>query len=405
MGSSIVLRSHLSLLLAAVATLSSCTSLPSSGPNPKDVDQQAAVKLVDTRGKGLTVGVDYALVDISADVLRHVGQSGSSSLKGSFGGGRGGAPSLPLGVGDIVSVAIFESQSGGLFVPADAGSRPGNFVTIPNQTISGDGTITVPYAGRIRAVGRPISEVEQQLEDTLANRAIEPQVLINKVTSKAAQASVIGDVNSPTSIELSEAGDRVLDALSKAGGLSTPGIETYVTLQRRGRTATVLYDHLIKTPAENIYVAPGDTLIVSRERRTYLAFGAAGLNGRFDFEDSDLSLGEALAKAGGLLDARADAAQVLLYRVVKRELLSSLGIETSKYMSETVPVIFRANMRNPSALFLMQRFPMQDKDIIYVGNSSSTELLKFLNIVNSVTATASGVSDDVVSTKNNAKEL
>lgn len=403
-------RTRLTLVVLSAATaLSSCTSLPASGPDSRAVEAQAAIKVVDTRstGRRMAPGVDYALVDISAPVIAHVAQATTPSLVGSFGGrsGAGSSPSLPLGIGDVVSVTIFESQSGGLFIPADAGSRSGNFVTIPNQTIDKNGTISVPYAGRIRASGRSVDEVQQQIQELLSNRAIEPQVVITKVTSRSAQVAVLGDVNEPAKVELTEAGDRVLDVISQAGGLKTPGIETYVTMQRRGRTATVLYDHLINTPAENIYVSPGDTIIVNRERRTYLAFGASGENGRFDFEDSNLTLGEALGKAGGLLDGRADPAQVLLYRVVNRDFLRQLNVDVSRYKSETIPVIFRANLRDPSTMFLVQKFPMQDKDIIFVTNSKATELLKFLDILNSVTSSASGVSNDVVSTRDSVKDL
>ncbi len=351
----------------------------------------------------MSVGIDYALIDINKTVLSFVADTITPSSLGSFGGGRGGAPTLPLGVGDVVQIAIFESQQGGLFIPADAGSRPGNFVTLPQQTINRDGTISVPYAGRILAAGRNVEVVQKEIEDALANRAIEPQVLITKINSRSAQVAVLGDVNQPAKIEISEAGDRVLDVISRAGGLSSPGAETYITLQRRGRSATVLYDHLVDTPAENIFTAPGDTILVNRERRTYMAFGAAGLNGRFDFEETDLKLGEALGKAGGLLDARANPGQVLLYRPVNRELLRKLGVDTSKITGTTIPVIFRANLRDPAAFFAVQKFPMQDKDIVYVTNSDSVEVVKFLNIVNSVTSTVSGVSSDAVTTKNAVK--
>lgn len=176
-----------------------------------------------------------------------------------------------------------------------------------------------------------------------------------------------------------------------------------MTLQRRGRSGTILYDHLVKTPAENIYVVPGDIITVDRERRTYLAFGAAGLNGRFDFEESDLSLGDALGKAGGLLDGRADPAQVMLYRVADKAILAKLGVNVSHFKADTVPVIFRANLRDPSSLFALQKFPMEDKDILYVTNSDSTELVKFLNIVNSVTSTAAGATSDVKSTRDTVR--
>ncbi|MFB9950263.1 polysaccharide biosynthesis/export family protein [Rhizobium puerariae] len=385
------------------AALTGCTALPNAGPDPRAVETQAAVKV--TSAKSKAVGIDYALVDLNKAVLNFVAETKATSLAGGFGGGRGGPPSLPLGVGDVVQVAVFESQAGGLFIPADAGSRPGNYVSLPQQTIERDGTISVPYAGRVRAAGRPVEQIQSEIEDLLANRAIEPQVLITKISSRSAQVAVLGDVRSPAKIELTEAGERVLDVISEAGGLSAPGAETYVTLQRSGRSGTIQYDHLVATPVENIYVAPGDTILVDRERRTYLAFGASGLNGRFDFEDSDLTLGEALGKAGGLLDSRADPAQVLLYRVVGKEFLSKLGVDVSRFTTATVPVIFRANLRDPAAFFAVQKFPMQDKDILYVSNSDSVELIKFLDVVNSVTSTASGVTSDAVSTRDAVRDL
>ncbi|MBW6426040.1 polysaccharide export protein [Rhizobium sp. XQZ8] len=392
------------LLLPVVWALSACSSLPSAGPNVRSVEADAAVKVA-SADKKAGANIDYVLVDINKALLRFVSETVSTSLAGGFGGGRGSVPSLPLGVGDVVQVSIFESQSGGLFIPSDAGSRPGNYVSLPQQTIDRSGTISVPYAGRLRAAGRPVEDVQSDIENRLANRAIEPQAIITKISSRSAQVSVLGDVREPTKVELTEAGERVLDVISEAGGLSAPGTETYITLQRRGRSATIHYDHLVATPTENIYVAPGDTILVDRERRTYLAFGASGLNGRFDFEESDLTFGEALGKAGGLLDARADPSQVMLYRVVSKSLLTKLGVDVSRFNAESIPVIFRANLRDPSMFFAVQKFPMQDKDIIYVTNSDSVELLKFLNILNSVTSTAAGVPSDAVAARDAVREL
>ncbi len=46
------------------------------------------------------------------------------------------------------------SRSGGLFIPADAGVRPGNYVTFPTQTVDRSGNINIPFAGSVRASGR-----------------------------------------------------------------------------------------------------------------------------------------------------------------------------------------------------------------------------------------------------------
>ncbi|WP_181705721.1 polysaccharide biosynthesis/export family protein [Chthonobacter rhizosphaerae] len=383
--------------VALALAIGGCSTLPRSGPAHQAVEKGASQRVTTPGNK---VGIDYVLVDINKSVLPYVTAATKSSLADGFGMGRGSAPALPLGVGDIVQVSIFEAGSGGLFIPADAGSRPGNFITLPSQRVDSTGTITVPYAGRVPAAGRTVATVQTDIENTLANRAIEPQVLITVEQSRSAEVAVLGDVNSPAKLELNPAGERLLDVISRAGGLSTPGIETYITLERRGRTATVLFDDVVNNANENIYVLPGDTIYVDRERRTYLAFGATGVSGRFDFEESDLTLGEALGKAGGLLDNQADPAEVLLYRLVPRREVAQYGGDVTKFHDDQIPVVFRANLRDPSAFFAVQRFPMQDSDLIYVSNAESVELTKFLTIVNNVSTTASGVPQDINDARN-----
>jgi protein involved in polysaccharide export with SLBB domain len=76
-------------------------------------------------------------------------------------------PRITLGVGDVVSVTIFEAEPGGLFVPSEPGARPGNFVTLPDQVVDTNGNITVPYAGTIRALGRTPSEVQEAINEAL----------------------------------------------------------------------------------------------------------------------------------------------------------------------------------------------------------------------------------------------
>lgn len=390
------------IIVPMLVMLSSCTSLPRSGPDHTDIDRSAAIKVTTPERK---VGIDYALIDLNKAILPYFDKIPSSSLRSGFGGGRGGAPDIPLGFGDIVQVSIFEAQSGGLFIPSDAGSRPGNYITLPQQTIDKAGTISIPYAGRVPAAGRMKEEIEQDIEDKLASRAIEPQVVLTTTTSRSSEVAVVGDVNNPQKIVLSPAGERILDAISEAGGLTTPNIETNVTLQRRGKTATVAYETLLKNPSENIYLAPGDTVSVEHERRTFIALGASGLNSRIDFEDSNLTLGEAMAKAGGLIDTRADPREVVVYRQVDRGTLQRLNIDTSRFKGDNVPVIFRANLRDPATLFAVQQFRMADKDVMYISNAHSVELVKFFDVLNSITSTISGVSNDAADTRSAVESL
>ena len=105
-----------------------------------------------------------------------------------------------------------------------------------------------------------------------------------------------------------------------------PGYELFVTLQRNKRKATVYFPTLIKNRQRIYFVAPGDTIYVYREQQKFVALGAlgaggqtSGLTGQFAFEQEWLSLNEAVAKAGGLLDTRANPGQVFLYRIEYRQ--------------------------------------------------------------------------------------
>lgn len=389
---------------ALAVLLTGCSSvLPRSGPDDRAITQNAAVTFkADGRGGS---NIEYVLVELSKSVLPFFDTVSSTSLQDGFGGGRGGPVEPFLGTGDVIQLSIFESQSGGLFIPQSGGSAPGNYVTLPALTIDREGYVNVPYAGRVRVAGRPVVDVQNEIENMLASRAIEPQVIITVTQSRSNRLSILGDVNAPTELEVSPRGERILDVISRAGGLNAPGAETYVTISRGGQQATALFRTIVENPSENIFVRSGDTVYVYRERRTYLAFGASGATGRFDFEESNLTFGEALAKAGGLLDSRADPSQVFLYRIVDSAVLAKAGIPTGNIAGRMVPVVFQADMTDPAMLFAVQAFTMQDKDIIYISNSASTELAKFLDLVNGVSGTAASVPVNAVSATNAASDL
>jgi polysaccharide export outer membrane protein len=400
MRTALVLKCSTALILSI--GLASCNTLPRSGPSHQAIDRGANTKFISA---DKTVGIKYALVDITKQVASHFDYTIINSLQKGFAGGKGPPPQTPLGVGDVIELSIFEAQAGGLFIPEDAGSRPGNYVTLPRQIIDNAGMIQVPYVGAVRAAGRPVGEVQDEIVKRLANRAIEPQVMITTTQNRSNTLSVLGDVNAPQQIDISPAGERVLDVIARAGGLNSPGMETYITLERNNRQATVLFRTLIDHPSENIYVRPGDTIFVNRERRTYLVFGATELAGRVDFEDSNLTFGEAIAKTGGLLDGRADPAQVFLYREVPRETLVQMGVDVSHLPGQIIPTVFRANMRDPAMFFALQQFKMKDKDIIYVSNADAVEVSKFLGLVNDVSNTSANVPSNALTTRNTVRRL
>lgn len=392
----------LSLVSIVGVSLAGCAQLPLDGPAHRDIDRGATVQFVSARDQ---IAYDYALIDVTPVVLDSLPQKYASSFQSIEGKLVHASPAAEIGVGDVLQVTIFESAVGGLFLPADSGPRPANAITIPSQTVLRSGEISVPYAGKIRAAGRSIPSVARDIQARLSSRAIEPQVVITLVEQNAATVSVIGDtlVNA-NRFKLTGSADRVLDMVARAGGTRFPGYELFVTLVRQNHSATINFSRLISDPDENILVQPNDIIYVYRQQQKYVAIGAlgsssqtSGVTGQFTFDQERLSLNEAIARAGGLLDTRADPGMVFVYRIEHRSTLEHMGVNLSGFPTEqlAIPTIYRLNFRDPSSFFTAQRFTMRDGDAIYAANSDSVEMRKFFDHARAITSTVAGVASDV----------
>jgi len=363
-------------LLACLAA--GCSALPTAGPTVKEVRQQ---EFQDSQ-------IRFALVDVDDNVVTVQTAAPPESFSARF--KKYGRPAQPkIGIGDTLAVSIWEAAGGGLFGPASMaeGVSPGSRnVAIPEQIVGHDGMITVPFAGQVPVVGRTPFEVQRTIEQRLAPKAIEPQAIVSITKSLSSSVTVAGDVVTGARISLSVRGDRLLDVIAAAGGAKSPVYETFVRLSRGGVTATIPMERLVSNPAENIYAQPGDVLTLVRLPQSFTAFGATGTNALIPFTAERMTLAEALAKAGGLQDLRSDPAGVFLFRYESPQTLKALGRPVlATGPDAATPVIYRLDLRNAKSFFLAQRFPIEDKDIIYVANAELNELQKFFTLINTLT--------------------
>jgi polysaccharide export outer membrane protein len=374
-----------------------CSIMPTSGPEIGEIYRSGTPENPERLPYAL-VRITPRVIDILATYSPRIGNVFTD---------RRPPREIKFGIGDTVSVTIFEAAAGGLFIPAEASVRPGNFVTLPNQNVDTKGNITVPYAGAIRAAGRTPSEVQDAIVDALRNRAIEPQAVVALIDQRTSLISVLGDVNTPNRFPANAAGEHVLDAITRAGGPKSQGYDTWVMLERSGRRATAPFGALVYEPSNNIWAHPGDTIYLYREPQTFLAFGAmeptggsllqTGGQGIYTFDAWRISLAEAVGKAGGLSQALAEPAAVFLYRGETREVAERLGIDCSQFPGPIIPVIYNINLRNPDGYFLATKFQMRNKDVIYVSNATSVEISKALQYFRLTIAT---VNDPIVAAQN-----
>jgi polysaccharide export outer membrane protein len=368
------------------ALLAGCAGLPTAGP--------LAIEVVNEETSGTADFGNFVIVDVDERVASIWASQPRDTLR-VFSDYRP-APDTRIGIGDSVVVTIWEAAAGGLFsaAPTDktitAGSRT---AMIPEQVVPQDGTIQVPYAGRIRVNGLRPADVERAIVEQLKGKAIEPQAVVTITKNVSNVVTVSGEVVAGARVPLSARGDRLLDVIASAGGLRAAAHETFIRLTRGGKTISVAYNTLLSDPQENIFVRPDDVVTVIKLPQTYTTFGSTGKNAVVPFDAVGITLEEAIAKTGGLVDDLADPGGVFVLRFEPAGLVKQLSPErVLPSDGNLIPVVYRLNLREAKAYFLARAFQIKDKDIVYVAPAPSVPVRKFLQMVGQVVAPAVSVT-------------
>ena len=387
---------YLRLASAAIALpwLSNCAFLPSSGPSDSQI----------YRGAGQESGnPSYQLIPVNDQVLRTIaarcskvpylsaGGRKSDNLFGQRGlEGFGAAGSQAIAIGDVISVAIYETDAS-LFGPSLAsGTLAVNPMTaLPPQTVDRTGEISVPFVGRVRALGRLTGDLENDIKEGLKKKTADPQVVVSLADRKGGNLlSIAGDVKAPHQVPISLVGTRLVDAIAAAGGSTSAPYDTMVSVTRSGATRSDPLQEIYDIPAKNISLRPGDTVILRKRELNFLSFGSTGRVGSHPITVEDLSLAGAVAASGGPTDMQANPATIFLYRQEPVALLRALGKTNLAGDGVTAPVIYQLDLRDPQGFFHANNFTVRDRDLIYYAPAGSSSVQKFMSLTNTFLAPA-----------------
>lgn len=363
--------------LLCALILPGCSTLPSSGFLRSDLEPGQ----VEQKLNGIQ------LVDVTDAVTRQILAQRATRL---FSESLGTAPidARAVGAGDVLEVSIWEAPPASLFgaVTMDArlGPQTSRVTTLPEQMVSKAGFINVPFAGPIAAAGRSLPQIENEIVERLRAKAHQPQVLVRLIRNGSSNVTVVGDVGSSALVALTPRGERLLDALAAAGGVRQPVHKTTIQVTRGSSVHALPLETIIRDPKQNVPLHPGDVITALFQPLSFTALGATGKNEEINFEAQGITLAQALARIGGLNDARADAQGVFLFRFESPAALTWPQQPVVVTPEGRVPVIYRADLKDPRTFFVAQSFPVNNKDVLYVSNASAAELQKFLNLVFSV---------------------
>ncbi|WP_340316384.1 polysaccharide biosynthesis/export family protein [Rhizorhabdus argentea] len=357
--------------------LSGCASLPSSGPTGRQVirsaqDPQAALRfeVVELDGAAFQKLLTVAPAGRGAGQIAALAREGRVDRI---------APGDALQINIYeVGMTLFGSGSGGLgssatmpdTVDASVRSQPVNIVTV-----AADGTIRLPYVGRLMVAGSTPYDVQRMIEQGLRGKSQSPQAMVTVVNSPGNSVYLLGDVTRSGRMPLTAARERLLDAVATAGGSKVSSSDTVVRLTRGGESAEMRLGDIRPGGSDDLALLPGDRIELIGEPRSFSAFGATPKVSQVAFESPSLTLAEALARVGGPNDVQADPKSVFLFRY-----------DAAAIAAGEPPVIYRLNLMKPESYIIAQNFPMHDKDLIYIANAASNPVSKFVGILNQLFA-------------------
>jgi polysaccharide export outer membrane protein len=295
-----------------------------------------------------------------------------------------GARAQTVGAGDVLEITIWETPPATLFGAVTGDLRVAVAAvptTLPAQMVDREGTIGVPFAGRVKAAGLTPADIGTAIINALKNKANQPQVLVRVAQNTSSTVTVVGEVAANVRMPLTAGGERVLDALAAAGGVKQPVGKVSLQLTRGDRLQTMPLETIIRDPRQNIPLQPGDVLTALYQPLSFTALGATGRQDEVPFESQGISLAQAMGRMGGLLDNRADPHGVFIFRFEPKAALDWPQQPIATTPDGMVPVVYRLNLSDPRSFFAMQSFTMHHRDLVYVSNAPAAELQKFLNMV------------------------
>jgi polysaccharide biosynthesis/export protein len=235
-----------------------------------------------------------------------------------------------------------------------------------------DGTMFYPYVGTLKVQGMTIEELRRTLTSRLAKYLRDPQVDVG-VTGNGGQVVLEGAFTNTAPQGVSTVPLTVSKAVG-AGGINVEQADlSGLTLIRDGRRYNIDLDRINRQEgASDIYLKPGDRLYLPfNDRKQVYVLGEVLRPQALTFKTSDMSLTQALGRAGGLNQVTSNGDEVYVIR----------GIDASQLAkaSGSAATVYHLGAKSASAFALASSFSLRAGDVVFVGPAGITRWNRFLS--------------------------
>jgi polysaccharide export outer membrane protein len=357
--------------IVVLLALAGCHAIPDEGPS--------TAAITDAGKPGATHPTPpFVVVDLTAAVAARLVQA-TPALPPD--------PTLPqprpvgaIGAGDLLHVTLWQADTTGA-APLDRAA-----VEL-NVRVDADGTVSVPYAGRLRVAGGHPAAAEHALVAQLGEQTVAPQASVLVAEDLSNSVVIGGEVARPGRVVLTPPARRLSDAIALAGGARLPDYQTEIAIERAGLILHLALADLAD-PARDPPLAPGDRVLLTRIDRHFYAFGAVNRPGAQPYTAARMTLADALGQIAGLQDNRANPAGLFIFRRQPAALTAALLPQPPAPGADLSQVVYRVDLRDPASFFVLGQVELAPRDIVYVSNAPLAELGKFASILAGISSIA-----------------
>ena len=224
-----------------------------------------------------------------------------------------------------------------------------------------EGRLGIPYAGEVQVLDRSLSQTAADLEEKLKPISPTARVSVHRSNRVPFTANVLGEVSRPGPVSLERAGMNSHDLLAACGGPKEAEHLYSYSLRRNGKEYHFDYLGFRRNP---FIVEEGDLLTVTTDASNrFHVMGAINRPVSISFPLPSPTLADALGSATGLDERRSDPSGVFVFR---------------KGNPDTV---YTFNLKEPSTMALVQRFPIQGEDIVYITEAPLVRWNRMISLI------------------------
>ncbi|WP_323038302.1 polysaccharide biosynthesis/export family protein [Gemmobacter sp.] len=299
---------------------------------------------------------------------------GGPSFSGWPSGGVRGHSSSIIATGDILGVTIWDNEENSLLASAAQKS-----VQLTEVTVANDGSVFLPYVGKVNVRGLSPDQARERLQDGVATVLPSAQVQVAIRQGRLNTVDLVGGVASAGSYPLPDRNFSVLSLISQGGGVNNTLQNPIVKLVRGGRSYGISVSRLFAQPSLDVSLIGGDKVIVEDDPRYFLALGAAGKQSTVPFPQDDVSALDAVTMIGGISPTRANPKGVLILREYagNQVRLDGRGPDRPR-------VVFTVDLTTADGLFSARNFDIVHGDLVLVTESPLTNTRTVFGLIGQV---------------------